>query len=160
RNNAVIAVHVNSYRTIRGKTLLACIFDEVAFWRDESSATPDIEVARAVMPSLLASNGMLIGISTPYRRSGLLHSKHRDCFGVAAAGLLVFEGDAGMYNRTLSSKLIESHRRSDPESAVSEWDAQFRNDISAFLSEDLIELAIDRSRPPELPPQPGIRYQA
>jgi hypothetical protein len=34
-----------------------------------------------------------------------------------------------------------------------------RSDISAFLSEDLIELAIDRSRPPELPPQHGVRYQ-
>src|SRR5215471_11151556 len=32
RNNTVISVHVNSYRTIRGKTLLACIFDETAFW--------------------------------------------------------------------------------------------------------------------------------
>ena len=28
------------------------------------------------------------------------------------------------------------------------------------MSDDLIELAIDRSRPPELPPQSGIRYQA
>jgi len=25
---------------------------------------------------------MLIGISTPYRRIGLLHQKHRDYFGV------------------------------------------------------------------------------
>ena len=31
RNNTVIAVHVCSHRTIRGQTLLACIFDEVSF---------------------------------------------------------------------------------------------------------------------------------
>lgn len=42
-NGVIIGVHVNSYRTIRGKTLLACIFDETAFWRDESSALPDVE---------------------------------------------------------------------------------------------------------------------
>src|SRR5262249_26853149 len=47
----------------------------------------------------------------------------------------------------------------DPEAAVAEWDAQFRTDISALLSEDLIELAIDRSRPPELPPQRGVQYK-
>jgi hypothetical protein len=159
RNNTVIGVHVNSYRTIRGRTLLSVVFDEVSFWRDESSATPDIEVYRACLPSLIASNGMLIGISTPYRRMGLLHAKHRDHFGVDGDDVLVVQGDAGTFNPTLSAALIEAHRASDPESAVSEWDAQFRSDISAFLSEDLIELAIDRSRPPELPPQRGVRYQ-
>jgi hypothetical protein len=142
RNNTVIGVHVNSYRTIRGKTLLACIFDETAFWRDESSATPDVETYRAVMPSLVASNGMLIGISTPYRRVGLLHAKHRDHFGVAGDDVLVVQGDSATFNPMLSTELVESHRASDPEAAVAEWDAQFRSDIAQFLSEDLIELPL------------------
>jgi hypothetical protein len=160
RNNVIVGVHVNSYRTIRGKTLLATIFDEVSFWRDEASATPDVETYRAVMPSLIASNGMLIGISTPYRRAGLLYAKHRDHFARASDDVLVVQGDSATFNPTLSSALIESHRQSDPESAVSEWwDAQFRSDISALLTEDLVELAIDRSRPPELPPQTGVRYK-
>src|SRR5262245_8401732 len=73
-NDVIIGVHVNNFRTVRGKTLLAAIFDEVSFWRDEVSATPDIETYRACMPSLIASGGMLIGISTPYRRMGLLHN--------------------------------------------------------------------------------------
>jgi hypothetical protein len=157
-NDVVIGVHVNSFRTIRGKTLLACIFDEVSFWRDEASATPDLETYRACMPSLIASGGMLIGISTPYRRMGLLHAKHRDHFGVEGDDVLVVQGDAGTFNPMLSSKLIEAHRASDPEAAVAEWDAQFRSDIAQFLSEDLIELAIDRSRPPELPPMTGVTY--
>jgi phage terminase large subunit-like protein len=55
RNNVVIAVHANSFRTIRGRTLIGCIFDEVAFWRDEASATPDVEVYRAVLPAKLIS---------------------------------------------------------------------------------------------------------
>jgi hypothetical protein len=66
-NNVTIGVHANSFRTIRGKSILAAVFDETAFWREESSAMPDVEVYRAVMPSLIAANGMLIGISTPYR---------------------------------------------------------------------------------------------
>jgi hypothetical protein len=99
------------------------------------------------MPSLIASDGMLVGISTPYRRMGLLHAKHRDHFGQPGDDVLVVQGDAGTFNPTLSAALIESHRASDPESAVAEWDAQFRTDIAQFLSEDLIELAIDRSRP-------------
>jgi hypothetical protein len=48
RNGVTIAVHSNSYRTVRGRTLVAAIFDETAFWRDESTATPDTEVYTAV----------------------------------------------------------------------------------------------------------------
>jgi hypothetical protein len=159
-NNVVIAVHANSFRSIRGRSLLGVIFDEVSFWRDEASATPDVEVYRAVMPSLIASNGMLVAISTPYRRMGLLHAKHRDHYGIEGDDVFVVQGTAEAFNPTLSSKLIEAHKLADPEAAVSEWDAQFRSDISAFLSEDLIELAIDRSRPPEIPPQRGgLQYK-
>jgi hypothetical protein len=34
RGNYVIAVHSNSFRTIRGRTLLRTVLYEVAFWRD------------------------------------------------------------------------------------------------------------------------------
>jgi phage terminase large subunit-like protein len=122
RNNAVIGVHACSHRSVRGRTLLAVIADETAFWRDETSATPDVEVYRAVMPSLVASGGMLVGISTPYRRLGLLYAKHRDHFGHASDDILVVQGDSATFNPTLSSALIESHRASDPEAAISEWE--------------------------------------
>ena len=35
KNGIVIAIHSNSFRTVRGRTLVGCIFDEVSFWRDE-----------------------------------------------------------------------------------------------------------------------------
>jgi hypothetical protein len=92
RIGIVIGVHSNSFRTVRGRTLVACIFDEVAFWRDETSASPDIEMYRAVLPSLATTKGMLVGISTPYRKAGLLHQKHRDHFGVDDNDVLVVQG--------------------------------------------------------------------
>jgi phage terminase large subunit-like protein len=64
RGDIEIAVHSNSFRSIRGRTLLACVFDEIAFWRDETSSEPDIEVYRAVLPALATTQGMLIGISS------------------------------------------------------------------------------------------------
>jgi hypothetical protein len=73
KNRVVIGVHPNSFRSVRGRTLLCAIFDEIAFWRDESSAVPDTEVYSAVLPSLITTGGVLIGISTPYRKLGLLH---------------------------------------------------------------------------------------
>jgi phage terminase large subunit-like protein len=32
RSGIVIAIHSNSYRNVRGRTLLGCIFDEASFW--------------------------------------------------------------------------------------------------------------------------------
>jgi hypothetical protein len=142
-NNVTIAVHTNSFRSIRGRTLLGCVFDECSFWRSEESANPDQEVYRAVMPSLIASGGMLIAISTPYRRTGLLYTKHRDHFGHEGDDVLVIQGDSKTFNPLLSEELVQSHRSADPEGSIAEWDAQFRSDIAAFLTEDLIELAID-----------------
>ena len=66
--------------------------DEVSFWRSEESATPDTEVYTAVKPSLVRPNGdvgLLVGISSPYRKVGLLHSKHKAHFSVDGDVLVV-----------------------------------------------------------------------
>jgi phage terminase large subunit-like protein len=47
KNGNVICVLSNNFRRVRGRTLLCCIFDEVAFWRDEASATPEHATARS-----------------------------------------------------------------------------------------------------------------
>jgi hypothetical protein len=158
--DVIIGTHVNSYRTVRGRTLLACIFDEAAFWRDEASANPDAAVYTAVLPMLLRTGGMLIGISTPYRRVGLLHQKHRDCFGKDDPSILVVQGPTGVFNPTVDAVAIAAARASDPHGAVGEWDAEFRSDLSAFLDDASIDAAIDYARPLELPPRPETVYHA
>ena len=52
RNSVIIEVHTNNFRAVRGRSLLCVIFDEVAFYRDENFASPDIEVHGAVTPGL------------------------------------------------------------------------------------------------------------
>jgi hypothetical protein len=54
-NRVDVEVHTNSYRGVRGRSLLCAIFDEVAFWRSEDSQNPDFEVAGAIAPGLAAS---------------------------------------------------------------------------------------------------------
>jgi hypothetical protein len=139
--------------------LLACIFDEVAYWRDETSVQPDVETYTAVLPALATTNGMLVGISSPYRKVGLLYQKHRDHFGIDG-DVLVIQGASRMFNPLLAEEVIAAQRAVDPTGAASEWDAEFRIDVSAFLDDALIDAAVDRGRPLELPPQAEVEYLA
>jgi hypothetical protein len=160
KNGVIIAVHSNSFRTVRGRTLCACIFDEVAFWRDETSATPDLEMYRAVLPALVTTKGLLVGISSPYRKLGLLWTKYRDHFGQDSPGTLVVQGATTQFNSSIDAAEIAAQREADPAAAVSEWDAQFRSDLASFLDDETIDAAIEHGRPLELPPQPDTIYRA
>jgi hypothetical protein len=158
RNGIVIGVHPNSFRSVRGRTLVACVFDETAFWRDESTATPDTEVYTAVLPGLARTNGMLVAISTPYRKLGLLHAKWRDHFGVDDGDTLVVQGTSKMFNPTLSDAVIAAQWAADPTGAPTEWDADFRTDISGFIADETIDRALEHGRPLELAPRAGVIY--
>jgi hypothetical protein len=160
KNGITIAIHSNSFRSIRGRTLCACIFDEVAFWRDDSTATPDSETYTAVLPSLLTTNGMLVGISSPYRRTGLLHAKYKRHFGVDSDDTLVVQGSTLTFNKTLDASAIAAQAQADPTAARSEWDAEFRADLVGFLDDELVDAAVDYARPLELPPRAGVYYRA
>jgi len=160
RNGIVIAIHSNSFRSVRGRTLCAVIFDEISFWRDDTTATPDTEVYTAVLPSLITTAGMLVGISSPYRRAGLIHAKHKQYFGVASDDTLIVQGGTLTFNQTLAPEAIAAQQAADPTAARSEWEAEFRADLVGFLDDELIDAAVDRARPLELPPRPGVFYKA
>jgi hypothetical protein len=139
-NRVVIACHANSFRSIRGRSLLALVADETAYWRDESSANPDREVYIAVKPALVRCHGMLVGISTVYRKSGLLYAKYCDHYGKDDDAVLVVKGPTTVFNPTIDQQLIAQQMAADPEAARSEWESELR--------------------PLELPPRPGLRYRA
>jgi hypothetical protein len=65
--------------------VLCAIFDEVSFWRSETSVAPDVETYHAVTPGLATLPGsLLIGISSPYKKSGLLYDKWRQHYAQEA----------------------------------------------------------------------------
>jgi hypothetical protein len=160
KGNVVIGVHAGNYRTIRGRSLLAVVGDETSYWRDVDSAQPDVEIYRACMPALAASKGLWVGISTGYRRLGLLYQKWRDHYGQDGDDVLVVQGASSTFNPSLDLGMIERAKAADPEAAESEWCGGFRADISAFLDDPTVEAAVDYSRPVELPPQSGLFYKA
>ena len=160
RGDIVISVTTNSFRTARGQTLLGVVGDEISYWRDIDSAQPDVETYRAVLPSLVASGGLFVGISTGYRRAGLLFEKHRDHFGHDDDDVLSISGPTEVFNPLIDVAAIAKAREQDPESAAAEWDGGYRRDIAAFLSDHDIDAAVDHERPMELPPRHGLRHRA
>lgn len=142
--NIAIATHSANFRTTRGRTLIGCVFDETAFWRDaDTSTNPDTEIYSAILPALATTRGMLIGISSPHRRAGLLFKKHQASFGQNDPNVLVIVAPTVRLNPTIDASAIARAREMDPDAARSEWDAQFRDDISDFLTRVAVEACVE-----------------
>jgi len=161
KNGVVIAVKTCNYRTVRGFTVLAALAEEVAFWRDDQSANPAEEVLAALRPSLATvPESMLIGISTPYSRSGLLWEQYRKHYGNSdARSPLIWKAPTRVMNPTIDTDIIENDLRDDHARARAEWEAEWREDIEGFLSLEVIEAVVIPGRF-ELPKLSGVTYSA
>jgi len=50
-NGVVIETIIASFRSVRGRSILAAVMDEAAFLRDENYASPDVEIYNALSPA-------------------------------------------------------------------------------------------------------------
>jgi hypothetical protein len=142
--NIVLAIHSSSYKTVRGRTLLSCCLDEIAFFRDETSSNPDVETYRAILPALATTGGMLVAISTPYAQRGLLYQKHQASFGKDDPDVLVIRAGTTTLNPTIDLATIAAAQAEDPEAARAEWDAQFRGDLSTYIDRKVLEQLVEQ----------------
>jgi hypothetical protein len=60
----------------------------------------------------------LVAISTPYRKTGLLHERFKAYFGQDDPGTLVVRGPSRVFNPTLQHNMIDRAMRDDPEAAT------------------------------------------
>lgn len=157
-NGIDLEVHTSNFRAVRGRTIVAALLDEIAFWRDLESANPDVEVLNAIRPGMASVPGaLLLGISSPYAKRGVLYEAYRDHFGVDGDPVLVWQADTKTMNPTISDEFIAKEYERDPARAVAEYGAQFRTDVTGFLDMDLLADLVRTDRR-ELPPQKDIRY--
>src|SRR6185295_14592514 len=90
-NRVAIEIHSASFRVTRGYTFAAVLADETAFWRDENSTNPDVEIFRALRPGLSSiPTAILLNASSPYRKSGVLHATFARHYGKDGARVLVW----------------------------------------------------------------------
>jgi hypothetical protein len=128
-NGVDIVIATNSYRSIRGRSLLHVCMDEAAFWKDEFSSSPDIETYNAAKPGLRLPGSTLTIISTPYRRAGLLYNKFTKHYGKNDDDVLVIKAPSIVLNPTLDQSIIDQALADDPGANASEWLAEWRDDF-------------------------------
>jgi hypothetical protein len=158
-NGVDISVGTADFRTIRGRTVLLCVMNELAFWRDENSSNPDKEIYRAVLPAMasLGDQAMLVMISSVHRRGGLLYEKWSKSFGRDDPNTLVITATTRQLNPTISEEIVADAIADDPQSAAAEYESIWRDDLSSYITLLEVMACVD-SGVTVRPPAPGVKY--
>lgn len=158
KNRVRIEVTTASARTTRGYSFALVVCDELAFWKSDESAEPDTEVLNAVRPGLATLGGIVVGISSPYARRGALWLAFKRHYGQDSA-TLVWQAPSLVMNPTLPAAVVEDALAEDESAARAEYLAEFRSDLEAFVSREVLEQVTVPGRL-GLPPLPGVTYTA
>jgi hypothetical protein len=160
RNRISVLCFPSTLRSLRGWSIPAAVADEVAFWRLEGQADADVEIQTSIRRGMLAfPSPKLVKISTPYMRSGVLHDDFRKAFGKDDPDLLVFKSPTALMNPTITAARLERERRLDPVRFAREYEAEFADDVDAFLPGAWVDDAVAEGRR-ELPPKRSHDYLA
>ena len=79
-----VDIEIRAATIIAGRTKAspAGLFDELAFFRSEDSANPDVEIIRGFEPAMMnMPRRLVMGASSPYARKGLLWDKYEAHYG-------------------------------------------------------------------------------
>ncbi|MFZ0033391.1 MAG: hypothetical protein WAK60_00190 [Sedimentisphaerales bacterium] len=160
-NGVYVTVLAGDWRLVRNFTVLACVITEAAFFGldEESKVRSDTELVRAIRPSLATVNGRLTVISSPYAKKGYCYQTHKKYFGNNVGSVLVWNCASRVMNPTLNQDIVDKALAEDLASARAEYLAEFRDDISAYLSREIVEICVIRGRK-ELLPETDEKYYA
>lgn len=152
KNRVTIEIATASFRVTRGYTFAAVLADETAYWRDETSQNPDVEIFRALRPGMASIPGaLLLNASSPYKRSGVLWDTYKRHYGRDGARVLVWKASTSDMNAGIDPEIIAEAYEADPDSAAREYGGEFRSDLADFVSRTAVEACVDagcHERPP------------
>jgi hypothetical protein len=141
-----IVIGTSDKASVRGRTLIAVVCDELAFWGVEAE-----EVLRAVRPGMASQpEAMLIAISTAYSQRGPLFEAFKRYYGTDDPSILVVRASTLDLNPNITTAFIDGELARDSQSAAAEYLSEFRSDLLALLDAALLDSAT-RAQPRELP---------
>lgn len=158
-NSVSIEIGTSNFRSTRGYTIVAALCDEVAFWQvSEDGSNPDFEVLAALRPAMATvPRAMLLVASSPYARRGALHDAYRKHFAKNGDPVLVWQAATRTMNPSVAQSIIDAAMERDECSARAEFMAEFRSDVSSYVSREAVEAVVSPSIF-ERPYIPAIKY--
>ncbi len=154
----VIEVRPANFRSIRGGTAIAAICDEVAVWRSQEFANPDVEIFAALRPCLATTHGLLAVISSPYAKKGVLWDNYKKHYGERGdPAILVARAPTRATNPTISEAWVKKQLERDYQRNKAELLSEFRSDVETYVSEENVRACIVENGRVELPPFPNMR---
>ncbi|MGH9867914.1 MAG: hypothetical protein ACREAA_07105 [Candidatus Polarisedimenticolia bacterium] len=119
----------------------------------------DVEMLRAVRPTVSTTGGKIVLLSSPRGQAGLLYDLHKKYFGTDDPSILVWQAPAKLMNPTLDDAVLDRMRRDDPEGAEAEVEGRFMAGLSNLFEVEAVEACVVSGRR-ELAPLSGVRYAA
>jgi hypothetical protein len=158
-NGIVLAAYPCRPAAVRGLRARVVLCDELGFYRSAEGSPQDVEMLRAVRPTLATTGGRLVILSSPAGQQGALWDLFERHFGRDGSPVLVIQASAPEMNPTLPADYLARMELDDPEGYRSEVLGEFRAGSTALFDPEAIRacVVVDRR---ELPPVSARTYQA
>lgn len=139
-NSVAIEITASNFKTVRGRTVVAALCDEVCFWSSEYSSSPDTETVAAIRPAMsMIPNSMLLIASSPYAKRGVLFEQWKKYHGKNDKRVLSWHAPTERMNPRVDPAVIAQAYEDDAVAASAEYGAIWRTDIESFVSRDAVE---------------------
>src|SRR5262249_50424491 len=155
----VLAAYPCRPAAVRGVRARVAVCDELAYFRSSENLPQDVEMLRALRPTLATTGGRLVILSSPYGQSGALWDLHRQHFGRDDSSILVWRASAPEMNPSLAADYLDRMAADDPEAYRSEVLGEFRAGVATFLDSEAVAACVHPGVR-ELPPIASVTYRA
>lgn len=149
-----------SARASRGKAVVACLLDELAFQIEGDANRGAKAIYDALSPSIaqFGKHGKILELSSPWLAQGLFHDHYVQAMSGEYPGMRAYQRPTWEMNINLpyGCDFLERARLKDEEAFLIEFGAQFRRNNSALIASEIVDIAVNKKRK-DLPPQRDLR---
>jgi len=139
RNGSQIVALPNSEHLLRGYTAHLIIVDEAAFFHNDETIFPHV-----LMPMMATTNGIMIVSSTPWGRKTVFYQLNQDPDWLLIHIPWTKALEEGIYSPDFAREILKM-KETRPQTFKMEYEAEFIEDIDAWLTQDLLAKVVDEA---------------
>ncbi len=148
-------------RTVRGKTNIVAILDELAYFINKDSSRSCRQMYDAVTPSVanFGNDGRIVSISSAGGKEGKFYDLYKDSLKSNNEHLLMFKLPTWYLNPTIPGDYLRRRYKSDPIMYMVEYGAEFSERVFGWMEKESdITDCIDKTFPMLTQGKPAKRY--